>query len=136
MSKQSFLEKKGIERREVEFGRSDFHPHDEYNIDMPDDPSNVRKSVKSHDEEGHPWGKQYGNGYVATIPHQTTSTAPSQQINTKDGGGSYDKFGNTPQIKDAGREYLQRISLYNKDNQYGKDSVVVDTSIDGQYFVK
>ena len=52
-------------------------------------------------------------------------------------GGSYDIYG-AKGVEgafqgDAGREFVKRINFYNPENSYGKDSVVIDTSVNGQY---
>lgn len=93
----------------------------------------------SHDDAEHPWGKGTGKsmGYA-----KRNLSAPKTQINysnvdTKNGGGSYDKFGTKGVDKafqgDSGREYLKRLNIYSADGEYGKESVDIDGKIKGQY---
>jgi hypothetical protein len=111
--------------------RNDYHKNDPYNenhIDAKSDPTNT-------DPNGKPLGKSMGSGHGHTLPNQKLSSdLIVPQINTLEGGGSYDILGRSE--FQSGRNYLQNISLYNKNHQYNKQSVIIDDLIDGQYLVK
>jgi len=125
MSKQSYLEKKGIERRNIESKRNDYVVNDPY--------SESHEDAKTHDDENHPQGKGTGKSLTHTIPHQYQSTTMIvPQLDTEDGGGSFDKFGRNGI---GGRNYLKNINIYNENNQYSKDSVEISSEIEGQYYV-
>lgn len=93
----------------------------------------------THDDTEHPWGKGTGKSMGYAIRNVN---APKTQINysnvdTSDGGGSYDKNGTKGVDKafqgDSGRKYLQKLNEYNKDKEYGKESVDIDSSVRGQF---
>jgi len=131
--KQSRLDKEGRNYRNEQIpGKNKYA--DEINVYDGDN-----DSALSHDDENHPHGKGTGKSMGYAIRNLD---APKTQINysnvdTKNGGGSYDIYGTKGVSKayqgDSGRKYLQRINIYNPDNAYGKDSVDVDTSVRGQF---
>ena len=130
--KQSRLDKEGINYRENEIpGKNrysdEINPYDENNED-----------VLSHDDR--PWGK--GTGKAMTYAKRDL-TAPKTKIDytsiitSEEAGGMYDKYGTKGVEKafqgDSGREWAKTINEYSSMNQYGKDSVNIDTSVRGQY---
>ena len=142
MDAQSKLEKIGKKYRDNALvvhgeqvnalGRNDYGKNDPYNEMHPDtiwDEGNTNP-------DGKPLGKGSGSGgHKFSIPDQSIpSDLIVPQIDTENGGGSHDIWGRKE--FESGRNYLQNISLYNKENQYGKDSVIVDEMIDGQFIVK
>ena len=93
----------------------------------------------SHDDEKHPWGKGTGKslGYAVRNLSAPKTQISYSNVDTKNGGGSYDKFGTKGVDKafqgDSGREYLKKLNIYSSDSSYGKDSVDIDGKIKGQY---
>lgn len=142
MDTQSKLEKIGIKYRDNSLtvqgqqvnalGRNDYGKNDPYNETHPD----TKWSETNTDPNGKPLGKGSGSGgHKFSIPNQNIpSDLITPQIDTEHGGGSYDIWGRKE--FESGRNYLKNISLYNEDNQYGKDSVILDTMIEGQFIVK
>lgn len=142
MESQSKLEKIGKKYRDNSLvvqgqqvnalGRNDYNKNDPYNENHPD----TQWSESNTDPDGKPLGKGTNSGgHRFSIPNQSLpSDLITPQIDTENGGGSYDVNGRKE--FESGRNYLQNISLYNKDNQYSKDSVIVDQMIDGQFIVK
>ena len=128
MAKQSCLEQKGIERRQIERVRSDYNPSDVYNENHPDALS-----------DGDAWGKGSGNGgHGFSIPDcnkpQTMMDYSNFDTHSENIGGYYDING-----RDGigGRTYLKNISLYNEENQYGINSVDTSANIeDGQIVIQ
>lgn len=129
-SKQSNLEKKGIEERNIELVRSDYNKNDGYSATHKDALSNPEDETKA-------LGKGTGSGgHLHSVPDYSK---PSSLINysnfdTTSGGGAYDIHGRNGQ---SGRNRLLSINIYNKDNAYGHDSVDTTENInDGQYVMK
>lgn len=122
MSKQSKLEKVGIERRnEHELVRNDIQKNKPYSAEHP-----YAKST-----EGQPLGKGTTNG--------GGPTHVNPRLDIENGGGEYDINGFPG--RDGGRKWLQAISLYNKENQYGPNSVDTTANIEdghpyGQIYIK
>lgn len=141
-SKQSKLEKIGIAYRDNSlvvqgqqvnaFSRNDYSknvPYSDEHVDAHWDESNTSP-------DGKPLGKGTNSGgHTFSIPDQGLPTdLIVPQIDTENGGGSYDIHGRRE--FSSGRNYLMNISLYNKNHEYNKGSVVLDDLIDGQYFVR
>ena len=141
-SKQSKLEKIGVKYRDNSLtvqgeqvnalARNDYDKNEPYS-EMHED---AKWSESNTDPDGKPLGRGSGNGgHKFSIPNQSMpSDLIIPQIDTEHGGGSYDIWGRKE--FESGRNYLKNISLYNEERQYGKDSVIVDSMIDGQYLVK
>ena len=135
MAKQSRLDIEGVEYRENRIhGKNRYdivtNPYDENNED-----------ALAHDDS--PWGK--GTGKAMTYATRDLS-APKSEINRKvldtseAAGGQYDKFGTKGVDKafqgDAGREWAKGINIYNKNREYGPNSVDIDTTVRGQFTVR
>ena len=134
MAKQSNLEKIGFESRTEQLIQNKIQKGNgkEYSAD--------HDTAKWHEgDENHPLGKGTGNGgHLHTVPQEFNELTKNQfhpQIDTENGGGSYDVNGR-PGV-DGGRKWLQKINIYGPDNKYGIDSIDTDANIDeGQFFVK
>lgn len=137
--KQSAVEIEGKDYREGLLSKYNFYQKGEET-----EYSTEHEDAKSHNDENHPWGKGTPDfiGEAYTVPdHSRSKTEIKEyslhtQDNIEDGettaGGSYDKYGRNGK---GGREYLKRINIYNKNNEYGVDSVDITISEDeGQYF--
>lgn len=133
-SKQSRLDKEGIEYRSTRIpGKNKYvdnvNPYDENSDD-----------ARHHDDDQHPWGKGTGKsmGYAVRDLTKPKDHINYSNVDTRsEAGGSYDIYG-AKGVKgafqgDAGREFLKRINIYGPENEYGKDSVVIDESVRGQY---
>ena len=123
-SQQTCLEKTGIDSRHDSLVRNDYTRNDEYTEMHPDALST-----------GDPQGKGTGNGgHMHSIPDCNAPTGISYaNFNTNGGGGSYDIDGRDGV---GGRVFLQNISKYNANHEYGPNSI--DTSLnvaDGQIVV-
>lgn len=141
-SKQSKLEKIGIAYRDNSlvvqgqqvnaFSRNDYNKNEPYN----DEHEDAHWSPENTSPDGKPLGKGTNSGgHTFSIPDQGLPTdLIVPQIDTENGGGSYDIHGRRE--FSSGRNYLQNISLYTKNREYNRDSVVLDDLIDGQYFVR
>ena len=114
MAKQSYLEQEAISKREEILVRNDYGEEVEYNTLHTDALSN-----------GDPQGKGTGNGgHLFSVPNRNKpKTIDYTNFNTFNGGGRYDIEGRNG-IR--GREFLHNISIYNANNEYGKNSI--DTS--------
>lgn len=114
MAKQSYLEQEAISKREEILVRNDYGEEVEYNTLHTDALSN-----------GDPQGKGTGNGgHLFSVPNRNKpKTIDYTNFNTFNGGGRYDIEGRNGI---GGREFLQNISIYNANNEYGKNSI--DTS--------
>lgn len=134
-AKQSRLDVEGQEYRKNEIpGKNRYD-----SVTNPYDANH--EDAKAHDDS--PWGKGTGKSMTYAI---RDLTAPKSKINystldTSEGaGGMYDKYGTKGVPKafqgDSGREWAKTINIYNKENAYGPNSVDVDTSVKGQFFVK
>ena len=113
--KQSYLEKFGIDERDKTVVRNDYTKVDEYSLLHPDALSS-----------GDPQGKGTGNGgHVHSVPDHSkpTTMIDYSNFNTAEGGGLYDIEG---RMGIGGRNFLQNISLYNPEHEYGYNSI--DTS--------
>lgn len=131
MGKQSRLESEALNYRKETLIINDYQKEvgKEYSADHED--------AKAHNDELHPLGKGTGSGgHTYSIPNPNASkTQIKRQIDTENGGGSYDIYGR-PSVG-GGRNRLLAINLYSKEEAYGFDSV--DTSanvLEGQYVVK
>ena len=132
MATQSNLEKIGIERRnEHELIRNEIKRETPYGPD--------HDLAQWHEgEDGHPVGKGTNSGgHQHSLPREYNSLTKNQirpQIDTENGGGSYDIHGRNGV---GGRKYLQTISLYSKEKPYGLDAISTEENIeDGQIFIK
>lgn len=128
--KQSNLEKKGFEQRQVELVRSDYNKNDGYSATHEDALSNPADETKA-------LGKGTGNGgHLHSVPnYDLPSTLMNySNLDTTAGGGAYDIHGRNGE---GGRNRLLKINIYNKDNAYGHNSVDTSENIaDGQYVMK
>lgn len=98
-----------------------------------------------HDDDKHPWGKGTGKSMGYAIKKDTPKGIFGYQnhdyeygnVDTKNGGGSYDIYGTEGVDKayqgKSGRNYLQQINIYGPEKEYGKDSVDIDNTIRGQF---
>lgn len=125
-SKQSNLERKGIEERHNEIVRSDYNQNDGY--------SETHKNALS---DGDVKGKGTNSGghqhYVPDYSKPSTLFNYSN-LDTTAGGGKYDIEGRNGF---GGRDRLLTINIYNKDNAYGPNSVDTSANInEGQYVMK
>ena len=120
--KQSCLEKKAIEERQVELARNDYRKTEEYSI-----------SHKDAISDGDPLGKGTGHGgHGFWLPDCSRGQTEINYSNfdTENGGGKYDIEGRNG-IR--GKNYLTSINLYGKNNQYTRDSIDMSANIaDGQ----
>jgi hypothetical protein len=121
---QTCLEKKGIETRNEVLVRNDYNRTDEY-------------SEKHSDalSDGDILGKGTGRGgHTHSIPDCNKPSAINYStFDTNNGGGKYDIEGRNGK---GGRLFLENISKYNKNNEYGAH--LVDTSAnlaDGQILI-
>lgn len=118
---QTCLEKKGLEARREARVRNDYGMNDEYSAQHPDALSN-----------GDPLGKGTGHGgHTHSIPDCTKPSAINySNFDTTGGGGKYDIEGRNG---NGGRTFLQNISLYNENNQYGPNMIDTSANVaDGQ----
>lgn len=118
---QTCLEVKGIEARNEALVRNDYNRNDEYSSRHPNALS-----------DGDVKGKGTGHGgHVHSVPDcKKPSAIDYSQFDTTNGGGQYDIEGRNGV---GGRTFLQNISLYNENFEYGAH--LVDTSAnvaDGQ----
>lgn len=133
-TKQSRLDKEGIEYRGTRIpGKNKYvdtiNPYDE-NSD----------EARHHDDAFHPHGKGTGKsmGYAIRDLNAPKTAFNYNNVDTRsEAGGSYDIYG-AKGVEgafqgDAGRNFVKRINFYSPENAYGKDSVVIDTSVNGQY---
>lgn len=120
MAKQSRLEKEAfIKRPELEMMNT-------YQDDINEYSSEHKNAISDGDVKGKGVGSA---SYVYLTPDGTLpKTGHSRQtLRTDAGGGSVDI---------AQREYLQNINIYDKENQYGPNSVDTSKNVaDGQYVV-
>ena len=127
--KQSILEQRGIEERQKELVRSDYNKTDEYSESHEDalsDPNDVNKILGK--------GTNNGGHQHYTPDFSKPSYIDYGNFNTTDGGGAYDIHGRNGK---SGRDRLLKINNYNKDNEYGSNSVDTSSNIeDGQYVIK
>ena len=133
MSKQTNLEKIGFQRRnEHELIRNDIKKNKPYN--------DQHDSALWHEgDEEHPLGKGTGHqGHQHTLPQEYNEMSRNKirpHIETDNGGCSYDIHGR-PSVG-GGRKWLETINIFDKNNQYGVNSVNTEANIeDGQYFIK
>lgn len=132
MNKQSNLEKIGLERRnQHELIRNDIKKTDAYDSD--------HDTAKWHEGAlDKPLGKGTNSGYGHTIPSQYNESSKNNikhQLNTEEGGGSYDINGHPE--KGGGRKFLQSINIYSANNPYGVDGIDTEINIeDGQVIFK
>ena len=128
MAKQSRLEQDALEIRKNTLIKNDYMKGEkgEYGAEHED--------AKTHNDEIHPHVKGSGHGghtHVVPNPNKSKTAIERSQIDTENGGGSYDKFGRNGM---GGRIRLQSINIYGPDNQYGVESIDTNKNIeDGQY---
>ena len=138
MAQQSNLERIGIDERTQEFIRSPYK-YDEnnpYNASHPD-------ALADGDEKGKGTAQPMGHLTIPTVKGtHATATVMGRTTDTNNGGGKYDTDG-TKGVPgafqgDAGRNYLMggTINPYNKQNEYGPQSVDTSKPVPGQYWVK
>ena len=129
-SKQSNLEKKGVEERKKEIIRSDYNRSDAYSEEHID-------AIWNPDDETKYLGKGTGSGghqHYVPNPNLPSTSINYSNLKTTEGGGAYDIHGRNGQ---SGRNRLVSINIYNKENSYGFDSVDSSANIeDGQYVLK
>ena len=131
MGKQSYLEKKGFEKRDELVVRNDYTKNDEYSATHPDAISNGDPQGKGTGHGGHTHVVPDRNLILTTEDGVSYSKYNYSELDTENGGGSYDIEG-----RDGigGRNFLQSISKFNRENSYGLN--YVDTSLniaEGQY---
>lgn len=127
MAQQTNLEKTGFEkRRELEV-RNDYTKNDEYSYTH-------RDAIADGDVKGKGTGS---GGHTHVIPSDDKSVTTRYNYGMFDssrGGGLYDIEGRNGV---GGRQYLQTISKYDAEHEYGANSVDTSANIkDGQYFIK
>ena len=130
--KQSNLERIGIDERQEQLARGEAR----YDISRNEAYGPNHDKARSHDDANHPWGKGTGGSHTHYLPDQSLPKTLYNYSNfntTEQAGGSYDKYGRNGV---GGRNFLRTISLYNSEKPYGKQSVDIDTTIEGQYFVQ
>lgn len=129
-AKQSTLESRGMEERQIESVRSDYGKNNVYSeahedaLSHPDEPEKVLGK-----------GTNSGGHQHYTPDHSKPSTLINySNFDTASGGGYYDIHGRNEQ---GGRDRLLKINIYSKDNAYGPNSVDTSANInDGQYVMK
>lgn len=129
-TKQSTLESRGMEERQIESVRSDYGKNNVYSeshedaLSHPDDPEKILGK-----------GTNSGGHQHYTPNHSIPSTLINySNFDTTSGGGYYDIHGRNEQ---GGRDRLLKINIYSKDNAYGPNSVDTSANInDGQYVMK
>lgn len=119
---QTYLEQYGIESREKNLIHNDYF----------DEESKYESTHKDAMSDGDARGKGTDfKGHTHTIPNQKRQKSINYStFNTNNGGNVYDIEGFEGK---GGRRYLQTISLYNEENEYGAH--LIDTSAnkaDGQ----
>ena len=130
MGKQTNLEKKGFERREVELLRSDYGRNEQYDLTHEDAKSDASETNK-------PLGKGTGHGgHMHSRPDASKSSTMIDYSNfdTFNGGGSYDIHGRNEM---GGRLRTMAYNIYGPDNSYLDEPI--DTSLnvaDGQVIIK
>lgn len=127
MAVQTNLEKTGFEkRRELEV-RNDYNKNEEYNYTHPN-------AISDGDVKGKGTGS---GGHTHVVPSDDKSVTTRYNYGMFDstrGGGLYDIEGRNGI---GGRQFLQTISKYDSEHQYGAHSVDTSANIkDGQYFIK
>ena len=121
---QTYLEKKGIENRSKTLVRNDYNRTDEYS-------ANHENALSDGNVKGKGTGK---GGHTHSMPDQSKpSVINYSNFDTTGGGGAYDIEGRNGV---GGRIFLQSISKYNAENEYGAH--LIDTSanlVDGQIII-
>lgn len=121
MAKQSRLEQEALDKRNELRVISDYSQTNEYS-----------ESHKDALSDGDPLGKGTGVPLgMASQPGATNNKSISySNMDTENAGGQYDIEGRNGV---GGRKYLSLINLYNKNSQYGVDSVDTSQNVaDGQ----
>jgi len=124
MGKQTCLEINALEKRHEELVRNDYTDNNEYSQVHPDALSTGDPLGKGSGHGGHTHSVPNCNLPKGMMDYSNFDTDPDRI------GGLYDREG---RMGVGGRRFLQNISLYNEDNEYGPNSV--DTSanrLDGQ----
>lgn len=130
MAKQTCLEVRGIEERHNELVRNDYVRNDEY--------SQTHKDALS---DGDPLGKGSGyGGHTHSVPDCTKPTNLMSYSNfdtrSENIGGLYDIMGRDGTGQTNGRNFLKTISVYNSENEYGRNYVdTLANRIDGQIMI-
>jgi hypothetical protein len=121
---QSYLEKKGIDARNDSLVRNDYDKSDIYS-------SSHKDSISDGDSKGK--GTLHG-GHTHTSPDfNRPSTIDYSSFDTNNGGNSYDIDGYKGK---GGRNFLTTISKYNKNNEYGVNSIDTSANLaDGQIII-
>lgn len=113
---QSYLELKGIEARENNLVVNDYDTSNEYSSIHTDAISNGDKLGKGTLKGGH----------IHSVPDGSKLPMIDYlNFDTTNGGGLYDIEGRNGI---GGRNFLQNISKYNSEHQYGKNENAIDTS--------
>lgn len=97
-------------------------------------------SALHHNDDKHPHGKGTGKsmGYVKRDVNAPKTKFDYSAVDSRsEAGGSYDIYG-TQDVEGAfkgesGRNFLKRINEFSPENEYGPNSVNIDTSVRGQY---
>lgn len=132
-TKESRLDKEGQEYRK------DRIPGKNKYLDEINEYDGNNEDALSHDDESHPWGKGTGKsmGYAVRNVNAPKTQINYSNVDTRNGGGSYDKFGAKGADKafqgDAGRIFLQKLNEYGPEKEYGKESVDINTKVKGQF---
>lgn len=130
MAIQSRLEQDAISARKELTLKNDFKKGaEEY--------SAQNEKAITHDDEKHPHGKGTNHGgHTHMVPDakKSKTAIDYSQIDTANGGGSFDKFGRN---NVGGRNRMQMINIYGPDRQYGIDSIDTGKNIEeGQFVVR
>lgn len=117
MGTQSKLEQVGFAKRKEDFTDKESKKNREYSKD-----SQLAKSTPDQ-----ALGKGTGHGGHDHIA--------KNRLDVENGGGMYDIKGYPG--RDGGRDFLQQISTYSKQNQYGIDSIDTEANQEeGQFYIK
>jgi hypothetical protein len=130
MGRQTNLEKKAIERRQVELVRSDYNKTEEYDKsheDAKSDASRVDKPLgKGTAHEGH---THYRPDYS-----KSQTLIDYSNFDTFNGGGSYDIHGRN---EIGGRNRLVSYNIYGPNNSYLDEPIDMSLNIaEGQVVIK
>lgn len=122
---QTCLEKRGMTERHEEITRSDYNIENQYSATHKDAISDGDTKGKGTNHGGH--------GHWLPDCSKPTGLISYSNFDTENGGDCYDIKGRNGI---GGRERSMAISMYNKENAYGPNSVNTEENInDGQYYV-
>lgn len=130
MGRQTNLEKKGIEKRNIELVRSDYNKNDKYDATHEDAISDASMKDK-------PLGK--GTGHGGHLHSQPDASKPSTMIDysnfdTFNGGGSYDIHGRNDK---GGRNRLVTYNIYGPNNSYLSEPIDSSLNVsEGQVVIR